>query len=86
MKEFDKWFERWLKNNSNCIKRNFYHASKIASYDAWKAALEWVLLRANSGFCQCGCIEDSIMNEFGLSNEEKEYVELWNKIPEKEKK
>jgi hypothetical protein len=43
MTEFEKWFEQWLKNNPNCIKRGFYHASKIAAYESWRAALEWVL-------------------------------------------
>ena len=50
-----------------------------AKQEAWKAALEWVLEKADHGFCQCGCIEDSITKELDFSKEENEGYELWGR-------
>lgn len=64
MKEFEKWFKLYAKENpwrkdSDMIK------------DAWKAALEWAL-SIDSGFCSCGCPNDSVDNESVLMQIKKE--------------
>lgn len=63
MKAFEKWWnnahrEIWLSRSTK----------KVAAEDGWKAALEWAL-NQDSGFCQCGCIEEFIEEELGIESD-----------------
>lgn len=71
MKAFDKWnSEHYFVLPITASTPSSYWIALEERKEIWIAALEWVLNDADSGFCQCGCLEDSIRKELGEENEE----------------
>jgi len=64
MEQFEKWQKEALRFH---YSPNTYGGAEMG----WKAALEWVL-SIDSGFCTCGCPNDSWDNPSVLAQIEKE--------------